>query len=66
MDSESDDRGILGLDDAIPAGALSVRVVVSVGGSRPDDFAEIVDWAIQHCPVTDTIARAVSILAEVP
>ena len=30
VDSESDDRGILGLDDAIPAGALSMRVSVSL------------------------------------
>jgi len=30
VDSESDDRGILGLDPAIAAGALSARVVVSI------------------------------------
>jgi len=30
VDSESDDRGILGLDPAIPAGALSMRISVSV------------------------------------
>ena len=61
VDSESDDRGILGLDDAIDAGALSLKVVVSVNGVRDATLRPIVDWAIRHCPVTDTIARSVPI-----
>jgi uncharacterized OsmC-like protein len=65
--SESDDRGILGLDDAIDAGALSLRVVVSFGATdaAQTGVRELVDWAIEHCPVTDTIARAVPIEVEV-
>jgi uncharacterized OsmC-like protein len=61
VDSESDDRGILGLDDAIPAGPLSTRVVVSIvapGLARPA-LEELVRWAVEHCPVTDSISRAV-------
>jgi uncharacterized OsmC-like protein len=67
VDSESDDRGILGLDDAIDAGALSVKVVVSFGAidAAQAGVRELVDWAIEHCPVTDTIARAVPIEVEV-
>jgi uncharacterized OsmC-like protein len=67
VDSESDDRGILGLDDAIDAGALSMRVVVSFGGTDAGrgDVRELVDWAISHRPVTDTIARAVPIEVDV-
>ena len=67
VDSESDDRGILGLDAAIDAGALSMKVVVSLGGADAGQggVRELVDWAISHCPVTDTIARAVSIEVEV-
>jgi uncharacterized OsmC-like protein len=67
VDSESDDRGILGLDDGIDAGALSVKVVVSIGGvgAGSGGVRELVDWAIRHCPVTDTIARAVPIEVEV-
>lgn len=63
VDSESDDRGILGLDPAIPAGALSVSVVVSIDASGHDPAAltELAAWAIEHCPVTDTIGRAVPI-----
>ena len=62
VDSESDDRGILGLDDAVAAGALSIRIVVRVelpGRSRAEVEA-LVAWAVAHCPVTDTILRAVT------
>ncbi len=65
VDSESDDRGILGLDEAIDAGALSMAVVVSVDGVADHEARSLVDWAVAHCPVTDTIARAVPIAAEV-
>jgi uncharacterized OsmC-like protein len=66
VDSESDDRGILGLDDTVDAGALSMKVVVSFEGADPgtEGVRELVDWAIRHCPVTDTIARAVPIELE--
>jgi uncharacterized OsmC-like protein len=67
VDSESDDRGILGLDEAIPAGALSVRVAVTIAGMELDAAArrELVDWAVAHCPVTESLARAVSLEIEV-
>jgi uncharacterized OsmC-like protein len=67
VDSESDDRGILGLDPSIRAGALSLKVVASVGGSNGGaaGVSELVDWAVAHCPVTETIARAVPITVEV-
>ena len=32
VDSESDDRGILGIDDSVPAGPLSSRARVRIGG----------------------------------
>ena len=67
VDSESDDRGILGLDPSIPAGALSVTVVVALDapGLTPEARRSLVDWAIGHCPVTDSIARAVPVTVEV-
>jgi uncharacterized OsmC-like protein len=63
VDSESDDRGILGLDARIPAGALSIRVVVTVHGGAPgrDAIEQIAQWAVDHCPVTDTAQRAIPI-----
>lgn len=63
VDSESDDRGILGLDDGTPAGPLSVRVAVAAGapGLERATVEALVAWAVDHCPVTDAIRRAVSI-----
>ncbi len=68
VDSESDDRGILGLDPSIPAGPLSIRVVVAIDATRLDhQGAEaLAAWAIEHCPVSDAIARAVPVELEVP
>lgn len=67
VDSESDDRGILGMDDAIPAGALSVRVVASIDapGANRGTVEALAAWALDHCPVTDTVQRAVPIQLEV-
>jgi uncharacterized OsmC-like protein len=67
VDSESDDRGILGLDPAIPAGALSMRVVVSIDAPGLDREATeaLAAWALEHCPVSDTIARAVPVSLDV-
>lgn len=68
VDSESDDRGILGLDASVPAGALSFRVVVLIDAPALDRTAKeaLAAWAVEHCPVTDTIARAVPLSIEVP
>jgi uncharacterized OsmC-like protein len=67
VDSESDDRGILGLEDDVPAGALAVKVVVSI--EAPDANRGTVDaiasWALDHCPVMDTVRRGVPIELEV-
>ncbi len=67
VDSESDDRGILGLDRTIPAGALSMKIVVSIDAPELDRAAveALAGWAIEHCPVTDTIARAVPTTVEI-
>jgi uncharacterized OsmC-like protein len=61
VDSESDDRGILGLDDEIPAGPLSVRVAVTITAPGRDrtQLEALVAWAVDHCPVTDGVRRAI-------
>jgi uncharacterized OsmC-like protein len=61
VDSVSDDRGLLGMDDAIPAGPLSVRTRVRVGaeGTTLEQLQEIVEWADAHSPVGDALRRAV-------
>jgi uncharacterized OsmC-like protein len=66
VDSESDDRGILGIDPSIPAGALSTKVLVSIDAPGVDrtDVEALAAWAVAHCPVTDTIAREVPLSVE--
>ena len=61
VDSESDDRGILGADDSVPAGPLTTRVAVRLRSESADrqQLTAIVDWAVEHCPVTDAVARAI-------
>jgi uncharacterized OsmC-like protein len=63
VDSESDDRGILGIDPGVEAGALSMKVVVSIAAAGSDRAAleSLVGWAVDHCPVTDTVRRSVPV-----
>jgi uncharacterized OsmC-like protein len=67
VDSASDDRGILGIDAAVAAGALSMKVVVRITGTSLGEEARtaVARWALEHCPVTDTVARSVPIELEV-
>jgi uncharacterized OsmC-like protein len=67
VDSESDDAGILGVDEAVPAGPLSMRVVVRVAGSSAPAYEvdAIVRWGIDHCPVCDAIKRPVPLEVQV-
>ena len=63
--SDSDDRGILGVDEAIPSGPFSMSIRISAHGIADGELREIADWAVAHCPVTDAVARAVPIHLEV-
>jgi uncharacterized OsmC-like protein len=65
--SQSDDRGVLGISDAVPAGPLSVRVTVRIAaeGASDQDLRDLVHWAEQHSPVSDAVRRAVPVTTEV-
>ena len=67
VDSESDDRGLLGMDDAVPAGPLSSRILVRIvaEGIDPQRLQELVEWADRHSGVSDAIRRAVPTTVEV-
>ena len=67
VDSESDDRGILGLDDDVPAGPLSIRIAFRMSADEVDGAAltAIGNWAVDHCPVSEGASRAVPIRIEV-
>lgn len=62
VDSESDDRGIFGVGEDVPAGPLSSRIVVrAAGGADAAAIEEVARWAVDHCPVSDAIRRAVPV-----
>lgn len=67
VDSESDDRGILGIDDTVPAGPLSGRVMVrlTAAGVEPETLEEVAHWGVKHCPVCDALERAVPVTTDV-
>ena len=67
IDSESNDHGILGIDESVPAGPLSVRTRVRVAASNADEttLRDLVEWAVAHCPVCDATKRAVPLTIEV-
>jgi uncharacterized OsmC-like protein len=66
VDSQSNDYGILGIDGYTPAAPLSTRVAVNMRCDADQKTArKLVDWAIEHCPVTDAVRRAIPMSVEV-
>lgn len=67
VDSESDDRGILAMDDEVPAGPLSsrTRVRITADGVDPQALRELVEWADRHPPISDATRRAVPMSVEI-
>lgn len=67
VDSDSDNRGLLGLDDRVTAGLLSLRTKVRIGAkdAAPAQLRELVAWAEAHSPVGCTIRQAPSATTEV-
>lgn len=61
ISSESDDRGLLGMDEAVPAGPYFVSTLVRIGaqGVPPERLREIVKWAENHSPVANVVQRAI-------
>lgn len=67
VDSESDDRGLLGIDEDVPAGPLRGRVAMrlTAAGIDPNTLEEMARWGVKHCPVCDALERAVPVTTEV-
>jgi uncharacterized OsmC-like protein len=62
VDSESDDRGILGISAEVRAGPLSSRITVRLAADRSTQTRQleaIGRWAVDHCPVSDALRRAI-------
>jgi len=66
VDSVSDDRGILGVDPTTPAGPMSMRIAIRVSGPADQGVLDdVAHWAVEHCPVSDAVRRAVPVQVEV-
>jgi uncharacterized OsmC-like protein len=67
VESESDPRGLLGMDDAVDAGPMRLRMRVVIGAAGVPDAAlrAIVEWADRHSPVGDALRRAIPVEVEV-
>jgi uncharacterized OsmC-like protein len=63
VDSLSDDRGMLGMDDSTPAGPLSMKVSIRIGaqGVPTDTLRQIVAWAELHSPVGEPLTRVMPV-----
>ena len=60
VDSESDNRGWLGLDEQITAGSTAMRTRVKIGaeGATQEQLQELVTWADLHSPVACTVRKS--------
>jgi uncharacterized OsmC-like protein len=66
VDSESDDRGILGMDETVPAGPLSARIRVRARAEgRGDHLHDVIERGAARCPVCDATKRAVEVSLEI-
>ena len=67
VESDSDFRGVLGVDDSVKPGPLAVRVRIQVTSSdaRSDQLREIVRRAEMRSPVRDALARALPMATEI-
>jgi uncharacterized OsmC-like protein len=59
VDSISDDRGMLGMDDSKPAGPLNMKVSIRISakGVSSEKLHEIAEWAEKHSPVGEPLGR---------
>lgn len=59
VESESDARGLLGMDTNISAGLGAIRTKVKIqGAASPDSLRALVAWADAHSPVGCTLRDA--------
>jgi hypothetical protein len=56
VESLVDNRGMLGLDEQVPAGlsAITTRVKIGARGVEADRLRELVEWADRHSPIACT------------
>ena len=67
VDSDSDFRGILGVDDSVHPGPLTLRVRIQLAASNAtqDQLREIAQRAESRSPVRDVVARVIPMTTEI-
>jgi uncharacterized OsmC-like protein len=66
VESESDARGILGMDPTVSAGLGAIRTRVKIqGAASPDSLRALVAWADAHSPVGCTLKDTPTCLLDV-
>jgi uncharacterized OsmC-like protein len=62
VDSQSDNRGLLGLDDSVSAALIGLCTIVNVRAvnATPADLQALVKWADAHSPVACTLRSALA------
>lgn len=67
VDSESDDRGILGMDASVLPGPLSVGIRIRAAAGAVDSarLRQVVEVGASRCPVGDATQRAVTVTTEI-
>ena len=67
VDSDSDFRGILGVDDSINPGPLTLRVRIRLAANNAteDQLRDIVQRAESRSPVRDVVARAIPMTTKI-
>lgn len=67
VESDSDARGVLGLDDKISAGlsSLATRVKIGAAGTPAEQLHELAQWGDRHSPVACTTRIPPSFTLEV-
>ena len=61
VESQSNDCGMFGVGDGVPAGPLSASMEVRISAKGVDEtvLRNIVTWAVAHSPVADALQRTV-------
>ena len=60
VESESDHRGMLGLDERVSAAFTAMRVRVKIGSDTvpPDQLRALAEWGNAHSPVACTVRKS--------
>lgn len=66
VESESDTRGMLGMDESVSAGIAAIRTRVKIAGDATQEtLRDIVTWAEAHSPVGCTVRQPAGCSLEV-